>query len=750
MVAGDADCYDVFRELFDPVISERHAHVDAESVCHVTDMDVRRVVGVQMDPSGSRVVEVRAKISRNITGLRFLPACSLEERREAERLITRGLMLNSGLKGEYFPASGSETFAPRPGGITLEEEAELRADGFQMEEPDSDVLLSSGFGRDWPDARGIFVSKDKQFSARVNEEDHLLIESCQKGSDLHAVFNLACQALSSIEAELQRSGRGFAHSSRLGFLGTCPSKLGTCLTLTVAMQIPELASHKSQFKSLCNRLGIQAKGGGSVGPSSPKSSQKGVLEVSNVDRLGTSEVDQVNLVLRSCQVLVAIEQRLAKNLPVDFASEPQASLALLAGSGRGATTEGAVASLVATSRATEGGRGASAFADTIGLGDDESPGFPSDECPELMPCLAQHHSLMADTLRANPSIYTKLRCSRTNRGVTFAKCVKAGFDNCGHPMIKTVGVVAGDADCYDTFSDLFDPILQVTLGRIEKVRHDKVVDLSPLQEADFGDAGRYITSTRIRARRNLAGFRFPPAMSKDERAETERLLTRALGELAGDLEGEYLPLMGSNSFASRPTGMTPEEEGLLEEGGMLFHAPDAAPALSSGLGRDWPHARGVFWTNNRELAAWLNEEDHLCLWATRTGPDVKAALVQLFRAEAALRDVLHQDGQSFAWSSELGHLTTCPGKSGNAVRIEMSVNLQLLSKRPDFRQLCRALHLQAKSYGVGQQGVWEMSSVGKLSSVVDQVNSLLAGVSQLVGWESKLSRGEQVDFGVGA
>merc|ERR1712151_1376837 len=91
------------------------------------------------------------------------------------------------------------------------------------------------------------------------------------------------------------------------------------------------------------------------------------------------------------------------------------------------------------------------------------------------------------------------------------------------------------------------------------------------------------------------------------------------------------------------------------------------------------------------------------------------------------------------------------GKSGSAVRVEISVNLQLLSMRPDFRQLCRALHLQAKSYGVCHPGMWELSScAGKLPSVADQVNSLLAGVSQIVGWESKLSRGEEVDFGTGS
>ena len=29
----------------------------------------------------------------------------------------------------------------------------------------------------------------------------------------------------------------------------------------------------------------------------------------------------------------------------------------------------------------------------------------------------------------------------------------------GHPMIKTVGMVAGDDECYELFKELFDPVI---------------------------------------------------------------------------------------------------------------------------------------------------------------------------------------------------------------------------------------------------------------------------------------------------
>jgi creatine kinase len=44
-------------------------------------------------------------------------------------------------------------------------------------------------------------------------------------------------------------------------------------------------------------------------------------------------------------------------------------------------------------------------------------------------------------------------------GVNIGHCIKTGIDNPGHPMIKTVGMVAGDEESYTVFKDLFDPVI---------------------------------------------------------------------------------------------------------------------------------------------------------------------------------------------------------------------------------------------------------------------------------------------------
>merc|ERR1712238_278737 len=65
---------------------------------------------------------------------------------------------------------------------------ELQAKGNLFQEPDSTLLLSSGCGRHWPDARGIFHNKAKNFFVWINEEDHSRIISMEKGANIHAIF----------------------------------------------------------------------------------------------------------------------------------------------------------------------------------------------------------------------------------------------------------------------------------------------------------------------------------------------------------------------------------------------------------------------------------------------------------------------------------------------------------------------------------------------------------------------------------
>ena len=84
-------------------------------------------------------------------------------------------------------------------------------------------------------------------------------------------------------------------------------------------------------------------------------------------------------------------------------------------------------------------------------------------------------------------------------------------------------------------------------------------------------------------------------------------LMKGLLNMTGDLAGDYFPLAGSRSYGAKPGGMTADKEESLRSRGNLFQEPDSTLLLSSGCGRHWPDARGIFHNNDENLFVWVNE-----------------------------------------------------------------------------------------------------------------------------------------------
>ena len=85
------------------------------------------------------------------------------------------------------------------------------------------------------------------------------------------------------------------------------------------------------------------------------------------------------------------------------------------------------------------------------------------------------------------------------RGVTLAQCIKTGMDNKGHPMIKTVGMTAGDEESYEVFKDLFDPVIDIRHGGYKPdAKHPTDLDTSKLSSKSIDPTGKYVISTRVR------------------------------------------------------------------------------------------------------------------------------------------------------------------------------------------------------------------------------------------------------------
>lgn len=83
-------------------------------------------------------------------------------------------------------------------------------------------------------------------------------------------------------------------------------------------------------------------------------------------------------------------------------------------------------------------------------------------------------------------------------------------------MKSHCGIYASDPDAYDTFSDVFYPIIK-DYHKVSKLEHP-APDFGDLDNLGFGDLdpeGKYVNSTRIRVGRSHANYGFPPTTSKD-------------------------------------------------------------------------------------------------------------------------------------------------------------------------------------------------------------------------------------------
>jgi len=330
LVACDEDSYTVFKDLFDPVISARHNGYAADAT-QPTNMDISKLSTTDIDPDLQFVLTTRVRTGRSVRGFKLPPVIGFEERRKLEALCVKGLLAMEGeLKGDYFPLNGSRSYPPKPNGMSLEKEEELRSCGNLFQEPDSTLLLASGMGRHWPDGRGVFENAAKNLFVWVGEEDHLRIVSMQgsrdkpteegkKIKDVTARFITACDQ---VQAVLKKEGSDFMHNSHLGWVLTCPSNLGTGLRAGTMVKLVKFSA-RPDFKEVLGKMFLQARGTGGV----DSANVGGTWDISNADRMGKGEVDLVNLLIEGAAQLVKWEKALGEGKDAEVDAEVQAKKA---------------------------------------------------------------------------------------------------------------------------------------------------------------------------------------------------------------------------------------------------------------------------------------------------------------------------------------------------------------------------------------------------------------------------------------
>jgi len=361
-----------------------------------------------------------------------------------------------------------------------------------------------------------------------------------------------------------------------------------------------------------------------------------------------------------------------------------------------------------------------------------------------------------------PCRYEKLKKKKTSMGVSLAACMKTGIDNPGHPMIKTVGLVAGDEESYTVFADLFEPVLSARHGGYPRNgKHPTDMNPANLSQTkidptcDKDGNCKYVLTSRCRTGRSVRGTRLPPCTTFEERRKVEEMVVKGLKNLDGELKGDYFPLHGSHSYAPKPNGMSLEKEEQLRKNGNLFQEPDSTLLLSSGCGRHWPDARGVYHNDASNFFVWVNEEDQMRIISMEKGDDVKRIFVRFANAAESVQKVLTAEGYDFMHNDHLGYILTCPSNLGTGLRAGAMAKLPLVSARPEFKNLCKKMGLQARgTAGVdsaSKGGTWDVSNADRLGkSETTLVNIFIEGLAQMIRWEMALEKGQNIDAEIAA
>ena len=282
ITAGDEESWTLFKDIMYPVIKGWHGY-DPEKDTHKVDLDASKLVFTdeQVAKFDKYVASTRIRAARNVSGFSLPAGTSSEDRAGVEGVLTKAFAAFEGeLAGKYFPLDG----------MTDTDRDFLLSNGFLFQIPkETNLLWHAGAAREWPKSRGIFHNESHTALCWVNEEDHCRIISMEKTGNVKSVFARFATISETLSKVAVEQGTKLMYDEKLGFLGTCPSNLGTGLRASVMICIPEFNKNVELLEKVCAKFDLQPRG--SAGEHSAAEGAK--FDVSNKQRIGFSEVELV-------------------------------------------------------------------------------------------------------------------------------------------------------------------------------------------------------------------------------------------------------------------------------------------------------------------------------------------------------------------------------------------------------------------------------------------------------------------------
>ncbi|MEN9781935.1 MAG: hypothetical protein RL208_85 [Pseudomonadota bacterium] len=285
--------------------------------------------------------------------------------------------------------------------------------------------------------------------------------------------------------------------------------------------------------------------------------------------------------------------------------------------------------------------------------------------------------------------------------------LKSGIENPDSKM----GCYAFSANSYVKFDKFFNKIIEI-YHKIDPEKNIQNFDTNhnKLNKLHKNDKQNVI-STRVRVIRNFANFNFPSKMTKEDRLKVEEQFLLAIQQFPQELQGKYYPL----------STMSEAEKEDLTKQHLLFQDLTTDKYLkSAGIADDYPTGRGVFVSNDKHLAIWVNEEDHLRITSIYNGYNFKATLKRIADANKFLSKTIQ-----FAKNKNIGYLASCPTNIGTGMRASVMVNVPSITKEnlSENKNKFKALNLQIR----GSNGENSTSN----DTVYDISNSVRLGKTEV-------------------
>jgi len=215
---------------------------------------------------------------------------------------------------------------------------------------------------------------------------------------------------------------------------------------------------------------------------------------------------------------------------------------------------------------------------------------------------------------------------------------------------------------------------------------------APWLDASGPSAGVVVT-TRVRLARNLAGHRFTHHAGESEL----RALRQVVGERLADC-----PLFAV-AWRLDLASLTPLELKCLQEKHLA----------SAELIRE-PKNRGLVLARDLVRSVMVNEEDHLRLQVFHSGFAPREACTAALDLDREVESELE-----FAFSDELGYLTTCPTNVGTGMRISVLIHLPGLVLAGEIEKILNSLRqLQFAVRGLFGEGSAVRGALFQISNLV--------------------------------